>query len=362
MRPAANTVLLILALAAVSMPITCTACGDLQWPESRLALACMPGLKSPVENAVGCTIYRACTTGPINKRPYASICNVTKIFTSLCLDYPSALPECARAGEQLGEDFRTCLLDNAFSIWNTTQVMADMAMNCDMMGGRPMVGCPECGSMEECRQQADPFLLYGQHCLHMAMIGCQDWSKFCSMDAAGPNSTSGIAFAAECIKPTVAVPPTPAPAPMSKSPCLKNPLARSWCKHYRYPSAALTANVESLCGNLASTIPACKTWQGCQANNSVTGVCEPFVLLASLCSTAPSQMACSGYSTLCQMGPTIHKPYTYQCRDSPPNMDLALFHSMGELVPNWSPIQQSPSMTGSPGMDMGDMHGSMDMP
>ena len=126
MQPSAGSILLLLlALAAMSSPI-CMACAGLQWPESGLALACLPDLNSPVVEAVGCTIYRACTTGPIDKRPHASVCNVTKIFSSLCLDNPSALPECAAAEAQLGEDFRSCLLDSAFSIWNTTQVMADM--------------------------------------------------------------------------------------------------------------------------------------------------------------------------------------------------------------------------------------------
>ncbi len=106
-------------------------------------------------------------------------------------------------------------------------------MNCEMMGGRPMVGCPQCGSMEDCAQQEDPFLLYGQHCLDMRMIGCQGWSAFYNTDAAGPDGTSGIAFAAQCIRPTVAVPPTPPPAPITRSPCFRNPLSHNWCKNFR---------------------------------------------------------------------------------------------------------------------------------
>ena len=96
-----------------------------------------------------------------------------------------------------------------------------------------MVGCPACASMEDCAKQQDPFALYGQHCLDMPMMGCAAWSTFCASDAAGPNGTTGAAYATECIEPTVPVAPTPAPAPTTKSPCLKDPLARNWCKFYK---------------------------------------------------------------------------------------------------------------------------------
>ena len=63
------------------------------WPEAALADGlCTPG--GAAYRSPGCTLYRMCTSAdPAVGRPLPQICNVTRIFSSICLDLPT-LPVC----------------------------------------------------------------------------------------------------------------------------------------------------------------------------------------------------------------------------------------------------------------------------
>ena len=78
-----------------SQPPSPTPSCPTSWPQSRLSALCQQGNGNNVAQAPACTIYRHCT-GAVDYPPLPQLCNATRIFASLCMDFGTGIPECAR--------------------------------------------------------------------------------------------------------------------------------------------------------------------------------------------------------------------------------------------------------------------------
>mmetsp|Transcript_42042 Transcript_42042/g.134230 ORF Transcript_42042/g.134230 Transcript_42042/m.134230 type:complete len:592 (+) Transcript_42042:810-2585(+) len=85
----------------------------------------------------------------------------------------------------------------------------------------------------------------------------------------------------------------------------------SECTSYTYPDASSSADIDATC--LANSKPtACAIWKKCGAGDAFGAVCEPFRVLATLCSEVPSAPGCATYGGLCSPGSVVR-----QCSEAP---------------------------------------------
>eukprot|EP00798_Chlamydomonas_sp_ICE-L_P009710 gene9710-7578_t len=193
------------------------------------------------------------------------LCNVTKLFGSLCMDLPEAVPECGIATEAAiakGSSAAACWLLYSYNLPSTANVLAT------------------CSGAAAC---ADPFKSLGQSCASSFQSTCEGWRTFCNTDA-----STGAGFSSFGLK--------------APGLCM-NPTNRTACQGYTYPEDLARAHIASLCG-FSSTLPECSIWGACEEGDMSGYTCDPFSVLAALCwatggGGAGGAVACQPYAKLC---------------------------------------------------------------